>query len=109
MDQFSRMTETIKETITDALDDQISNIDIHLTIDGMRMDPEECTEEIDRTGGEININMILGLKRIIQRHPSEYIEALHWPLFDDSEREEIERKKDLFALQEINHDYAKTA
>ncbi len=89
MDQFTRVTETMKEAISNALDYQLSNIDVHLTIDGMRMDPEECTEEIDRTGGEININMVLGLKRIIQRHPAEYIDELHYPLFTDAERQEL--------------------
>ena len=62
-----------------------------VTIDGMKMDPEECTEEIDRTGGEININMVLGLKRIIMRHPEEYQEELHWPLFTEEERQNLLR------------------
>ena len=83
------INHVIQEQIKDTVEDIISDIPVNLKIDGIRIDPEENTGEIDRAGGEITIDMQFGLKDIIKRHPEEYREELHWPLFTDEEREEI--------------------
>lgn len=66
-----------------------SDIDVRIFIDGMPMGPEEGTEEIVRSQNTIEIRMLLGIKRMIQRHPEEYVDDLHWPLFTEQERQNL--------------------
>ena len=76
-----------------AVDEYLSEVPVKMIIDGVEIEPEECTEEIDRTGGEIQIKMILGLKRMIQRHPEEFVDELHYPFFTDEERATLLMRK----------------
>ena len=97
---FEKLTEVTRAAIAEGVASYISDIDVFLNIDGMRMGPEESTEEIDRSGEEINININLGIREIIINHPEEYKDELHYPLFNDTERAEIEKRKSLIVCDE---------
>ena len=85
MDQ--RLTTALNEVMGERLERYISEIPIRLHIDGFNFELEHETE---RDGGEINIRIDLGLRAIILRHPDEYKESLHYPLFSDEERDRLE-------------------
>ena len=77
------LSTAMQEDLKDKFEKWISEVPIRLHIDGMDM---ELEDEAERDGGEINIEIDLGLRDILKRHPGEYDESLHWNLFDDDER-----------------------
>lgn len=85
-DLSTRMKEAITEELQACLDEYIKRVPIRIIIDGMEMEPEECGIDVSRHGGELNIIMNLGIKRMIQRNPEEYKRDLHYPLFTGEER-----------------------
>ena len=86
MDQ--RLTTALNEVMGERLERHIAEIPIRLHIDGSDISLE--SHEIERDGGEINIRIDLGLRAILLRHPDEYKESLHYPLFSDEERDRLE-------------------
>lgn len=82
------MYRRMREQIQNELESCINNIDVTLIIDGvdLGLEESEIKRDISYDGGQIKIDLILGLKRMIQRHPGEYNENLHWSLFTDEER-----------------------
>jgi len=75
----------MRTAISDAISDFMDAVPVRVTIDGMEMDILPDYVDIDRYGYEFNVSIKIGLKRIIERHPEEYNEDLHRPLFTDEE------------------------
>lgn len=75
----------MRTAISDAISDFMDAVPVRVTIDGMSVDQLPGYVEVDRIGYEFNVSVNTGLKRIIERHPEEYIEDLHRQLFTDDE------------------------
>jgi len=71
--------------ISDAISYFIDRVQVKISIDGMSIDQLPEYVEVDRDGYEFNVKVNMGIKRIIERHPEEYNEDLHRPLFTDEE------------------------
>lgn len=75
----------MRTAISDAISDFMDAVPVRVHIDGMDVDQSAGLVEVDRYGFEFNIDIKMGLKRILERHPEEYIEDLHRQLFTDEE------------------------
>lgn len=76
-------SKAYKEYLADKLEAFILDMPVHLTIDGKSY--PVTTEESDQGSCEINLEIKLGIKRMIQRNPAEYIDDLHYFLFSEDE------------------------
>jgi len=79
------LSEALRQDLQEKLEQYEREVPVRLFIDGQEIELEETldyTSEIDRSGGEIHIHRNFGLRDILMRHPDEYIEELHWDLFN---------------------------
>lgn len=75
----------MRTAASDAISDFIDTVPVRVHIDGMDVDQSAGLVDVDRTGYVFTVNVNMGLKRILERHPEEYIEDLHRQLFTDDE------------------------
>jgi hypothetical protein len=89
----SQLSRNFNQEISDTIDNYIeSEMPVIIKIDGSEFEIEENTGEIERGSGEISINIDLGIRNIIKRHPEEYVDEMHYSLFTDEERDKLTRE-----------------
>lgn len=88
---FSRTMAGLNQDLDEELNRWIDEVPVRLHIDDHNIELE--SDEQDRSGGELNIHIDLGIRDILKRHPEEYNEELHYTLFNDIERLYFENYK----------------
>jgi len=85
MTTHAEFTKSFRDFLSTELERYIEETPIRIKIDGMEMAPEENSIEIDRSGGEINIDINLGIRQLLINDMDQYDEEKHWGLFSETE------------------------